>query len=124
MSPSTLLPKLSSSHSYPPGCETHGSFRSQTHVHTNPIVTNLIQLAIGLLGDLGLKRAPLRQAPSLIINHYIREYGKAAPAKRTNEERRVAIGVFFLSSVYGYNRRMYGKPMLTYQQVIFSFPEN
>lgn len=87
--------------------DTHASSRSQSHIHTNPIVTNLLQLAIGLLGDLGLKRPPAKQPPHLILNYETRSCPKNfSPTKRTTEERRVALGIFWLSSVYDHRSRL------------------
>lgn len=71
-------------------------------------MTNFLQLAIGLLGDLGLRRSPAKYPPHLFLNMDCRDCPKPFdPAKRTNEERRVALGVFWLSSVYDRNSIVY-----------------
>lgn len=80
--------------------DTHGFLRSQTHIHTNSIVTNIVQLAIGLLGDLGLKKATIKQAPSPIINYDTRDAPKPfSVPKRSIDEQRLAVSVFWISSV-------------------------
>jgi hypothetical protein len=59
-----------------------------------------VQLAIGLLGDLGLKKAPIKQAQSVILNYDTRDQSKPFNIpKRSVDEQRLAVSVFWISSV-------------------------
>lgn len=73
---------------------------SQAHVHPTPIITNLVQLAMSIIADLGLNRPPPKCPQHLILNYDARGCPKPlAQPTRTIEERRAVLGVFWLSSV-------------------------
>ena len=75
-------------------------YRAHSHSHTNPIVTNLLQLAMALLADLGLNKTPPEQSLNVVLNYDSQGCPRQfAQPKRTMEERRVAVGLFWLSSV-------------------------
>jgi hypothetical protein len=65
-------------------------------------VSSLIQLAVGLLADLGLNKPPsIDDAPHIMLNYDARGCPKPFnPATRTMEERRAAITCFSFSSTY------------------------
>jgi hypothetical protein len=73
---------------------------AQSQIHPAPIITNLIQLAIAIIADLGLNK-PLAKCPQhMILSYDARGCPKPVhPSKRTMEERRAVVGVFWLSSV-------------------------
>jgi hypothetical protein len=73
---------------------------NQSHLHPLPIITNLVQLAIAVIADLGLNK-PLTKSPQhTVLSYNARGCQKPVrPSKRTMEERRAVIGVFWLSSM-------------------------
>jgi hypothetical protein len=63
---------------------------------------NLIQLAMALLGDLGLNNPPPKEPINMLLNRDSRGCPKLFnPSTRIMEERRAAIGCFSVISVYG-----------------------
>lgn len=65
----------------------------QYHCFMHAQLNNLIALAITLVGELGLHRSPtaLERTNLMVVKPFI-------PERRTNEERRALLGVWFLSS--------------------------
>jgi len=58
-----------------------------------PVMTHVIHLAIGTLGDLGLTRLPPKESPCMMLHYDARGFPKPAlPEFRTLEDRRMAIG--------------------------------
>ena len=65
------------------------------------ILSSVMQLAVGMLGDLGLKRPPPNDSPSLLLNYDARGNPKPfLPAVRTLDDRRIAISCWSLSQLY------------------------
>ncbi len=64
-----------------------------------PIVTSLLQLAVGMSGDLGLNRPPLKESTFVLLEYNIRGCPKDCSHLRTMEERRTAVTCFLLNSV-------------------------
>ena len=67
-------------------------------------MTAVTQLAIGLVANLGLKKAPPKESPQMMLNYDARGCPKPfSPSPRTMEERRAVVGCFYISSVYKYS---------------------
>ena len=67
----------------------------QYHCMMHGQLTNLICMAIGLVGDLGLNSPPiLREGTRLMV------VKPPEPTRRTNEERRALLGVWFIACKY------------------------
>ena len=65
-----------------------------------PILISLLQLAIGMLGDLGLKKPPPKDSPCMLLNYDARGFPKPLlPALRTLEDQRMAISCWSLSQL-------------------------
>lgn len=65
----------------------------QYHCFMHAQLNNLISLAVTLTGELGLRRSPcVQERTNLMVVKPFK------PEKRTNEERRALVGVWFLSS--------------------------
>ncbi|KAH8807091.1 hypothetical protein F5884DRAFT_788514 [Xylogone sp. PMI_703] len=73
---------------------------SHFHIHTMPRLTNLLHEALALLFDLGLHKAPSRNPKALDIDEQSMNkcHGVQLNRGRTLEERRAALGCFFLVS--------------------------
>ena len=75
-------------------------FRGQYHVYDKPIISQTIQLALALVGNLGLNKSPPKEPMQMMMNLDAR----GCPVKpfnlsvRTTEERRAVLGCFLLSS--------------------------
>ena len=64
-------------------------------------MTFTMQLAIGLVGNLGLKRPPPKETPQIMLENVGRGCSKHySTAPRTMKERRAVIGCFLIGSVY------------------------
>lgn len=76
-------------------------FRGHYHIYNKPIITSAAQIAIALVGNLGLNKPPLKESTQMMLNLD----GRGCPVKpftpttRTTEERRAVLGCFLLSSV-------------------------
>lgn len=77
-------------------------FRDWHHPFEKPIVLSLVQLAIGILFELGLDKAPSND-PGLMLTYDLKGLKKPARLVRspTMEERRALLGCFLMSSMYG-----------------------
>ena len=81
------------------GLLLYASWGYYTHFST-PIVTSVLGLAIGMLGNLGLKKPPPKESPYLLLNYDARGYPKPLlPASRTIEDRRMAISCWSISQL-------------------------
>ncbi|KAL1625116.1 hypothetical protein SLS56_007461 [Neofusicoccum ribis] len=73
------------------------------HVHffTNPQTTNLLQLAVGLVIDLGLKRTARAYGMERLERGVTRSaHGELANSElRTSDERRALLGTFYLTTI-------------------------
>lgn len=67
----------------------------QYHCFMHAQLNNLIAMAVTLVGELGLHRSPtvLERTNLMVVKPF-------QPERRTNEERRALLGVWFLSSAY------------------------
>ncbi|KAJ8071875.1 hypothetical protein OCU04_002183 [Sclerotinia nivalis] len=74
---------------------------SQCHYHQRPVWSSLIQLAMGLVYDLGINKAPPKEAPSLLLNFDARGCPKISlrPAG-SDQERRALLCLYSLSSSF------------------------
>ncbi|CAD6586535.1 MAG: hypothetical protein ASARMPREDX12_002379 [Alectoria sarmentosa] len=92
------------------------TFVAWGHYHNNekPIITQVIQLAMALVADLGLNKPPLKEPTQMMLNFDARgcPIKPFSPSTRTMEERRAVLGCFLLSSVYGPSS-LYDKECLT-----------
>lgn len=77
------------------GILTHVAW-AHFHLYDKPIVTHLIQLAMGLVGNLGLRKLPPKDPPQLMLNFDPR--GSPKPPTRTMEERRAGLWCWLVSS--------------------------
>ena len=61
------------------------------------------QLALALVGNLGLNKPALKEPPQTLLDLDARgcPVTPFSPSIRTTEERRAVLGCFMLSSVYG-----------------------
>ncbi len=65
-----------------------------------PIQSSAMQIAVGMLGDLGLKRPPPKDSPCLLLNYDARGNPKPfLPAVRTLDDRRIAISCWSVSQL-------------------------
>lgn len=72
----------------------------QYFIFAVPIMTHVLHLAIGSLGDLGLKRPPPKESPCIMLNYDARGYPKPIlPESRTIEDRRLAISCWSASQL-------------------------
>lgn len=71
------------------------------HIHDKPIISQATQLAMALLGNLGLNKPPLKESTQMVLNLDARgcPIKPFSPSTRTTEERRAVLGCFLLSSV-------------------------
>lgn len=67
--------------------------------YNKPILTSLLQLAVGILGDLGLNKPPPKESTYVLLEYNARGCPKDFSHLRTMEERRAAVTCFLLSSV-------------------------
>lgn len=75
--------------------------RGHTFIFHKAIVTPVLQLAVGLLGDLGLKKQPSDKQTCMMLEYDAR--GCPRPCDlgvRTLEEKRAAIACFSISQLY------------------------
>jgi diadenosine tetraphosphate (Ap4A) HIT family hydrolase len=75
--------------------------RSHFHFHVMPrLTTNLLHEALALLFDLGLHKAPSKNPRTLVFEDRFGGRGsiRHPTTDRTLEERRAALGCFFLVS--------------------------
>jgi hypothetical protein len=74
--------------------------RCHFHIHVMPRLTNLLHEALAMLFDLGLNKAPSRNPRALVLEgRFGGRCGIIHPTTvRTLEERRAALGCFFLVS--------------------------
>ena len=83
--------------------ETNQIIRGYYHIYDRPIMTAITQLAIGLVSNLGLRKPPPKESPQMMLNYDARGCPKPySSSPRTMEERRVAIGCFYVSAMYAY----------------------
>ena len=77
--------------------------RGHYHIYDGFGVISTTQLALGLVGTLGLNKPPLKEPPQTVLDLDARGCPTKpfTPSIRTTEERRVVLGCFMLSSVYG-----------------------
>lgn len=77
-------------------------FRGHYHVHDKPVITQATQLAMALVGNLGLNKPPLKEPKQIMLNLDARGCPTKpfSPSPRTMEERRAVLGCFLLGSVY------------------------
>ena len=74
--------------------------RGHPRVKNIPNFTSLVQLAMGILFDLGLNKPPLTERNLMMLEYDSRGCPKRlSSAERTLEERRAVIGCFFASSM-------------------------
>jgi len=78
-------------------------YRDRRYCWDRPILTNLIQLAIALVYDLGLNKPPY-QDQALILAHTIKGIPPPPGSERSAnlEERRALLACFLLTSGYVY----------------------
>ncbi|KAL6718431.1 hypothetical protein ACLMJK_004521 [Lecanora helva] len=70
------------------------------HIYDKPVITSVLQMAKGLVGNLGLKRMPPKEPPQMMLEYDARGCPKPFnPTPRTIEERRAVLGCFLVSSV-------------------------
>lgn len=76
--------------------------RYHVHFFVNPQTTNLLQLAVGLVIDLGLKRTARAYRQERLENAIARSaHGEHANSElRTSEQRRALLGCFYLTTMY------------------------
>lgn len=74
---------------------------SQCHFHQRPVWSSLIQLAMGLVYDLGLNKAPPKETPTFLLNFDARGCPKSAlrPAG-SYQEKRALLCLYSLSSSF------------------------
>jgi hypothetical protein len=81
-------------------------------------MTNLIQIGMGLLFDLGLNKPPLKESTHVMLDYDAQGCPKPPnPKKRTIEERRAAMGCFLASSVYASILCLQSKMELTHASI-------
>lgn len=71
------------------------------HIHDKPVMIQSTQLAMALVGNLGLNKPPLNEPTHMMYNLDSRgcPIKPFSPSTRTMEERRALLGCFLLSSV-------------------------
>jgi hypothetical protein len=76
------------------------AIRDRSFYFGQPVLINLIQLAIAILYNLGLDKPPSGD-PAVMLAYDLKGTGKPARLSRipSNEERRALLGCFLLSSV-------------------------
>ncbi len=73
--------------------------RSHFHLHDKSIITQLMQLAMGLVANLGLRRLPPKEPPQLMMDLDSRGCPRPFdPSARTMEERRAGLWCWFVNS--------------------------
>lgn len=72
--------------------------RDRFYSFEKPVLIGLVQLAISILYDLQLDKAPSRD-PALSIAYELKGILKPAGLPRTMEERRALLGCFLMSSM-------------------------
>jgi hypothetical protein len=75
--------------------------RDRCYSFEKPVLIPLVQLAIAVLYDLGLDKAPSKD-PALSIAYEMKGILKPPGLSRTMEERRALLGCFLMSSVQVY----------------------
>lgn len=76
--------------------------RSDIHFYANTSDTSLLQLAIGMAGDLGLIRCPESPGPayrSIVEDAANLRNDVQARNRHTNADRRAVLGVFYITSM-------------------------
>lgn len=76
--------------------------RSDVHFYAYASDTSLLQLAIGMAGDLGLTRCPESPGPayrSIVEDAANLRNEVQARNRHTNADRRAVLGVFYITSV-------------------------
>ena len=75
--------------------------RGHYYLHNKNILSNLVQLAIALLAELGLNKAAPRDMPHTLLISAARGSPEqfAQPEDRTMEEKRLAVGCFLVTSM-------------------------
>ncbi|QSZ31366.1 hypothetical protein DSL72_000931 [Monilinia vaccinii-corymbosi] len=74
---------------------------SQCHYQQRPVWSSMIQLAMGLVYDLGLNKAPPKEAPHLFMNFDARGCPKPfLPSIGSRQEKRALLCLFSLSSSF------------------------
>jgi hypothetical protein len=83
-----------------PGFADNNS-RGQYYLHNKPILSNLVQLAVAQLVELGLNKAVSRDMPHLLLEYDAQGSAEryCQSQERTIEERRVVLGCFLVTSV-------------------------
>ncbi|RAL64225.1 hypothetical protein DID88_002117 [Monilinia fructigena] len=72
---------------------------SQCHYQQRPVWSSMVQLAMGLVYDLGLNKAPPKEAPHLLLNFDARGRPKPfLPPAGSRQENRALLCLFSLSS--------------------------
>lgn len=71
------------------------------HIHDKLVIIQTTQLAMALVGNLGLNKPPLKEPTQMLLNLDARGCPRKpfTPSARTVEERRAVLGCFLLSSV-------------------------
>ena len=77
-------------------------FRGHYHVHDKPVIIQATQLAMALVGNLGLNKPPPKEPAQVMLSLNARGCPTRpfTPTVRTMEERRAILGCFLLGSVY------------------------
>lgn len=80
----------------------HNGSRGQYYMYNKPILTNLVQLAIAQLVELGVNKAVPKDMPHLLLEYNAQGCAEkyCQPQERRIEERRVVLGCFLVTSVY------------------------
>ncbi|KAB8301529.1 hypothetical protein EYC80_003377 [Monilinia laxa] len=74
---------------------------SQCHYQQRPVWSSMVQLAMGLVYDLGLNKAPPKEAPHLLLNFDARGCPKPfLPPAGSRQENRALLCLFSLSSSF------------------------
>jgi hypothetical protein len=79
--------------------------RDRRYLYGKPVFVSLVQLAIAILYDLGLDKAPPKD-PGMVLAYDLKGAAKPSgiPRVPVMEERRALLGCFLMSSVQVYIR--------------------
>ena len=70
------------------------------YIFAAPIMTHVLHLAVGMLGDIGLKKPPPKDSPCMMLNYDARGFPKPfLPESRTLDDRRLAISCWSASQL-------------------------
>ena len=76
-------------------------YRGHYHIFDQPIIIQTTQLAMALVGNLGLHKPPLKEPTQMMLNLDAQGCPQKpfSLSRRTTEERRAVLGCFLISSV-------------------------